>query len=97
MKTTNYSVAVGEILKDKRRRKGYTQCALGTRAHVKQSIISLVESGRRVYSLNALARVAAALETPLSTIMKEAEAITCEGTKDQSSKLLRELRSRLRK
>jgi len=61
---------------------------------VKQSTISLVENGRRTYSLDALARVADALGTKLSTIMSETENISYERTKEQSNKAISELKRR---
>ncbi len=54
---------------------GLTQAELSRQAGVRQSFISLVENGQRIYSLDALARVADALGTKLSTIMKDAENI----------------------
>ena len=89
---TNYAGAVGEILKTRRRLVGLTQVGLSEKAGVKQSIISLVENGRRTYSLDALARVADALGTKLSTIMREAENITYERAKEQSDKAISELK-----
>jgi len=91
---TNYAGAVGEILKTRRRLVGLTQVGLSEKAGVKQSIISLVENGRRTYSLDALARVADALGTKLSTIMKEAEKITYERTKEQSANVISQLKRR---
>ena len=71
---------------------GLTQVALSEKAGVKQSIISLVENGRRTYSLDALARVADALGTKLSTIMREAETIMYERTKEQSANVMSEVK-----
>ena len=89
--TTDYGVVVGEVLKARRRLAGLTQVELSERAGVKQSIVSLVENGRRTYSLDALGRVAAALGTKISTIMREAENIVeerCDRDKTLCAKML---------
>ena len=92
--TTDYVVVVGEILKARRRLAGLTQVELSEKAGVKQSIVSLVENGRRTYSLDALARVADALGTKLSTIMKETENITYERAKGQAANVMSQLKRR---
>jgi transcriptional regulator with XRE-family HTH domain len=56
--------------------------------------MSLVENGRRTYSLDALARVADALGTKLSTRMREAENMTGERIKEQAGNLISELKCR---
>jgi transcriptional regulator with XRE-family HTH domain len=62
---------IGDVLRDCRLRKGHTLRQVASRASVALGYLSEVERGQKEASSEILASVADALETPISTIMRE--------------------------
>jgi transcriptional regulator with XRE-family HTH domain len=61
------------LLKDKRIEMGLSHEELAVRSGLDRSTISLYEAGKRVPTLSSAARIAKALETPLSKLIRDAE------------------------
>jgi transcriptional regulator with XRE-family HTH domain len=62
---------IGDVLRDFRLQKGRTLRQVASRASVALGYLSEVERGQKEASSEILASVAEALETPISTIMRE--------------------------
>ncbi|MFN3707046.1 helix-turn-helix domain-containing protein [Microcella sp.] len=62
---------IGEVLRDVRLQKGRTLRQVASRASVALGYLSEVERGQKEASSEILASVAEALDTPISTIMRE--------------------------
>ncbi|ARC56562.1 Transcriptional regulator ClgR [Frondihabitans sp. 762G35] len=62
---------IGDVLRDFRLQKGRTLRQVASKASVALGYLSEVERGQKEASSEILASVAEALETPISTIMRE--------------------------
>lgn len=62
---------IGDVLRDYRLQKGRTLRQVASKASVALGYLSEVERGQKEASSEILAAVADALETPISTIMRE--------------------------
>jgi transcriptional regulator with XRE-family HTH domain len=62
---------IGDVLRDFRLQKGRTLRQVASKASVALGYLSEVERGQKEASSEILASVADALETPISTIMRE--------------------------
>jgi transcriptional regulator with XRE-family HTH domain len=62
---------IGDVLRDVRLQKGHTLRQVAGKASVALGYLSEVERGQKEASSEILASVAEALDTPISTIMRE--------------------------
>ncbi|WP_325088932.1 helix-turn-helix transcriptional regulator [Burkholderia contaminans] len=72
--TAHFIKALGDEVRTRRQTKKLTQVCLATRANVHPNTISLVERAQIIPKIDALLALAAALDTPLSQLVKAAEA-----------------------
>ena len=64
-------VQLGERIRDLRRKRGWRQIDLAVHAELSKTHICDVETGKREIGLEALKRVAEALDQTLSDLLKE--------------------------
>ena len=69
-------LALGKRVRLLRRTSELTQDELAVRAGMSRSFVSLIEHGRHGIDIARLARLAAALDQPLSTLIRDAELST---------------------
>ena len=74
--TSALLLALGRRVRLLRRTNELTQDELAVKAGMSRSFISLIEHGRHGIDIARLARLAAALDQPLSTLIQEAELRT---------------------
>ncbi len=67
---TEISTRLGKKIRDLRRRRGWRQIDLAAHAELSKTHICELEVGKREIGLNALARVADALDVKISELMK---------------------------
>ena len=61
------------MIRELRKKKGWTQSELARRSGVKQGVLSDIESGKTKHPrCDTLAAIAAALEVPLEQLLKKA-------------------------
>jgi transcriptional regulator with XRE-family HTH domain len=72
---------LASAIRRRRQAAGLSQEALADRAELHRTYISLVERARRNLTVDALDRIAAALEVPASRLLGEAEAARSRGRK----------------
>lgn len=65
----------GQVVRSRRRALGVSQERLAELAGLHRTYISLLERGLRTPSLDVIAKVAAALETDMASIVSEVEAL----------------------
>ena len=63
--------SIGQTIRVLRRQRALTQEALADLAHIDRSYMSSIERGQRNLSVLNVARIAGALEVPLSHILKD--------------------------
>ncbi len=64
---------VGDVIKNKRKRKGVSQEALSGLADIGRTHLSAIERGERKPTLETLYRISCALDIKMSDIIKEIE------------------------
>ena len=69
-------LALGKRVRLLRRTSELTQDELAVKAGMSRSFVSLIEHGKHGIDIVRLARLAAALDEPLSTLIREAELRT---------------------
>lgn len=71
--------AVGNAIREIRKRRGISQSALAEECRLDRTYISGIERGQRNPSLTNILKIAAALGTPASQILARAEQIQATG------------------
>jgi transcriptional regulator with XRE-family HTH domain len=65
--------SIGAVLRECREKRGLTQEALAFRAGLHRTYISMLERGQKSPTVDVLARLALAMETRVSDILRQAE------------------------
>lgn len=65
--------AFGQVLREARQHKGWSQQTLAYESEVDRAFISLLESGRKQPSLTTIWALATALGTPVSVLLQQVE------------------------
>lgn len=73
MITAKFIEALGNEIRARRKMKKLTQVGLALRANVHPNTVSLIERAQIVAKVDALLVLSAALDTPLSQLLKGAE------------------------
>ncbi len=69
-------ISLGRVIRSERYRRGYrSQEAFAEAAGMHKNYVGAIERGERNVSLQALVRIAAALDMPLSRLIGEAEEL----------------------
>ena len=66
-------VRFGELLRRRREAAGVSQEVLAARAELHRNYVGLLERGKRIPSIIIVEKLAAALETTMSGLLKEVE------------------------
>ena len=74
----NIAIAFGKILRNERKKKGLTQEQLALEADLRRTFISSVELGHKQPSITTIFKLASALNTQPSELLKVTEAILTE-------------------
>ncbi len=68
-------IALGEVIRSKRKERGFSQEELAARVGIHRTYIGSVERGERNISLSNIVRIAETLETTPSALLGEAETL----------------------
>lgn len=66
--TEDYLARIGTLIRDARKHRGWTQAQLATELGTSQSAVNRIERGHQNLSLDMLARIGAALDSPLMNL-----------------------------
>ena len=69
------AMAFGQVLRETRKDRGYSQEALALSCGLDRTFISLLERGLRQPTLSSIFSIAAALETQPSTMLEKVEKL----------------------
>lgn len=75
MKNLSLRRALGRAIRQRRTELGFSQDSFADHCGLHRTYIGAIERGERNLSLESLATVATALDTPLSSLIKEAERL----------------------
>lgn len=76
---SDFNVYFGRVIRNERNAREWTQETLAWHANLNRNYISLIERGERSPSLNTLRHLSAALETPVSELLRAAEGLYSGG------------------
>ncbi|MGO4539829.1 helix-turn-helix domain-containing protein [Paenibacillus sp. 2TAB19] len=87
------SKLIGENIRSHRRRKGLSQEQLALRAEINASYMGQVERGEKNPTIDVLAKIAAALQTPLEHIVNIDDSLpqAADGGSDYADKIALQL------
>jgi transcriptional regulator with XRE-family HTH domain len=81
------AVSFGRAVRNRRRNLGLSQEELAWRGEVNRSYVTDIERGARNPSLRTIARLAEALQMPLSALLRETEENLFERSRDNAPRL----------
>lgn len=73
---TYHPYLTGEVIRLQRKKRGMSQEVLSGLAGIARSHLAMIESGSKNANVDTLWRIAAALDIPLSELLREVERLT---------------------
>jgi transcriptional regulator with XRE-family HTH domain len=72
-------IALARVIRRRREARGLSLGGLAALTQLTRQMLSFVETGRRVPSIDTVARISRALGVPCSRLLAEAEGMECGG------------------